>query len=46
MGGYATPGVFPSSVHKRLKSKEIAKPHDPNVRKHIEEKDLGLFLGG
>jgi len=46
MRGYATPGVFASSVRKRLKNKEIAKLDDPSVRKRIEVKDLALFLGG
>jgi hypothetical protein len=43
---YATPGVFASSVRKRLKNKEIAKPSDPYVRKRIERKELGDFLAG
>jgi alkaline phosphatase len=46
MRGYATPAVFASRVHKRLKKKEIAKPHDPSIRKYIEGKDLAIFLGG
>jgi len=41
-----TPGVSASSVHKRLKNKEIAKLRDPSVRKRIEVKGLAHFLGG
>jgi hypothetical protein len=36
---------FASSVCKRLKNKEIAKRSDPNVRKRIEGKNLGDFVG-
>jgi hypothetical protein len=47
MEEYATPGVLASRVRKRLKNKEIAKPHDPGMRKHIEGKDLvSSFLSG
>jgi len=46
MERYATAGVFASRVRKRLKSKEIAEPHDPSMREHIEGKDLALFLSG
>jgi hypothetical protein len=45
MLGYATPGIFASSVCKRLKNKEIAKQSDPNVRKCIEGENLGDFVG-
>jgi hypothetical protein len=41
-----TPGVFALSVRKRLKNKKITKLRDPSVRKCIEGKDLGNYLGG
>jgi hypothetical protein len=44
MLGYATPGVFASSVYKRLKSKEIEKRSDPK-RKRIGGKNSGNFVG-
>jgi hypothetical protein len=44
--GYATPGVFASSVRKRLKTKGLVKTPEPSVRKRIERKELGEFLCG
>jgi hypothetical protein len=38
------PGVFASSVYKRLKSKEIEKRSDPK-RKRIGGKNSGNFVG-
>jgi len=45
MLGYVTPGVFASSVCKRLKNTEIAKRSDANVRKSIAGRNLGDFVG-
>ena len=43
--GY-TPDVLVASMQKRLKRWEIGKSAETSVRKRIQTKDLGNFLGG